>query len=539
MPHVRPSRSIRVTLLAATLAALAATPTPSALASQPHAGANHASPEGRTLAHSVLIHMPADELFRQFTTPEGIVNAWSVAAAKVDFRVGGQIRTSYEPGADLDAPTAIVNTILSFEPGRVLSLKATAPAGAPEWLQLVCNGTHSVIRFEPVSPSVTRLTITGIGYGTGGAWDEAYAFFERGNAWTLDQMRQKLGAINATDAREVMAMLASYEGEWIFERTNADGKPFRGRTRFYAMTDGAWIGADGWLGDDEGMHSHAHWVSGIDASTGLVAYTNYFEQGHIGRGHIEMVAPNTLGFNMTIHNAVSGDQAADAEPATGLAPTPTLMYFEFERTGPDAYTSRMYRGIDRRTEGATPMMELQYRRVEAVPESHLRMKADRTHDADATLAPVVTSAIVNAPIAEVWRAWTTSDGLSAMLGRTATIELRVGGPFEIYFNDAAPEGERGSEGCSVLSFIPGRMLSFSWNAPPQFPHARAHHAHVVVELRPINDSSTEITLTHAGLDTLAQQHPQHADEYRAVRAYFAQAWPRVMAWCQETLGKDE
>lgn len=537
MLHVRTSRLIRATCLTAALAVNGVSPGPIALASQPQAAPDHASAQGRTLTHSVLIHMPADELFRQFTTPEGIVNAWSVAAAKVDFRVGGQIRTSYEPGADLDAPTAIVNTILSFEPGRMLSLKATAPAGAPEWLQLVCNGTHSVIRFEPVSPHVTRLSITGIGYGTGGAWDEAYAFFERGNAWTLDQMRQKLGAIDAADARDVMTMLASYEGEWIFERIGADAKPFRGRTRFYAMTDGAWIGADGWLGNDEGMHSHAHWVSGIDASTGLVAYANYFEQGHIGRGHIEMVGPETLGFDMTIYNAAPSDRAEGASPAP--ASTPTLMYFEFERTAPDAYTSRMYRGIDRRTEGATPMMELQYRRVDAVPETYLRMRGEGARGTDPALAPVVTSAVVNAPIADVWRAWTTSEGLSAMLGRTATVELRVGGPFEILFSDTAPEGERGSEGCSVLSFIPGRMLSFSWNAPPQFPHARAHPAHVVVELRPINDSSTEITLTHAGLDTLAHQHPEHAGEYRAVRAYFADAWPRVMAWCKETMGNDE
>jgi hypothetical protein len=73
-----------------------------------------------------------------------------VAQAKVDFRVGGQIRTRYRAEGDLDDPTSIVNTILAFEPDRMLAIKATAPEGAPPWLQRICETGWSVLRLEPV-----------------------------------------------------------------------------------------------------------------------------------------------------------------------------------------------------------------------------------------------------------------------------------------------------------------------------------------------------------------------------------------------------
>ncbi|MBX3365687.1 MAG: SRPBCC domain-containing protein [Phycisphaeraceae bacterium] len=333
-----------------------------------------ASIGGRTLTHSAIIHMPADELFAHFTTAEGIVKAWSVAKARVDFRVGGQIRTAYAADADLDAPTSIVNTILAFEPGRMVTIKATAPAGAPEWLQLVCREAFSVITFEPVSPRATRLTITGVGYGEGEMWDQAYAFFDKGNQWTLDQMKQKLGPGDEDGAAEVMKLLRTFEGDWVFETTGPDGKVFLGHTRFYGLVDGSWVGADGWLGGEEGMSPHAHWVAGVNPATGMVEYVNYFEKGHIGTGHIEVVAPNTLGFEMMVHTAGGAREVEAGEGVASAPASPQKMYVEFEKRSDDAFVSRMYRGIDRRTEGAKPMMELRYTRVAAVPERYLKMK---------------------------------------------------------------------------------------------------------------------------------------------------------------------
>lgn len=490
---------------------------------------------GRLLTHSAIIHVPVEDVFAHFTTAEGIVRAWGVAQARVDFRVGGEIRTSYDEAADLDSRNAIVNTILSFEPNRMISIKATAPIGSPEWLELVCAETHSVITFEAIGAHATLLTITGIGYGVGGLWDEAYAFFDKGNRWTLDNMKAQLEGDEAGEdgatAEEAMELLRSFVGDWVFETKGPDGKAFLGHTRFDGLIDGTWIGADGWLGNDEGMAPHAHWVAGVNPGTGVVEYTNYFEKGHIGTGHIAIVAPNTLGFEMVVHTAGGAREVVAGEGVASAPASPQVMYVEFEKRSEDVFISRMYMGIDRRTEGAKPALEMRYERVASVPERYLKMKGEqRESSVDAALAPVVARAVVEAPSGEVWRAWTTSEGLSAALGGTATrVECVVGGRFEILWNGAAPEGERGSEGCTVLSYVPERMISFTWNAPPQFAHARQQHSRVVVELRAVTESTTEITLTNLGFDALAAAFPEHAQEYRDVRAYFAVAWPRVLS----------
>lgn len=66
--------------------------------------------------------------------------------------------------------------------------------------------------------------------------------------------------------------------------------------------------------------------------------------------------------------------------------------------------------------------------------------------------------LVNAPVEDVWWAWTTDAGIRSWLLDDSRIELRVGGPYEWYFDDGQP-GLRGSEGCEVLGFQAPTMLT--------------------------------------------------------------------------------
>ena len=142
--------------------------------------------------------------------------------------------------------------------------------------------------------------------------------------------------------------------------------------------------------------------------------------------------------------------------------------------------------------------------------------------------PLEMETLVAATLDQAWEAWTTDAGLRRFLADRTNVELRIGGPFEVYFAATAPPGSRGSEGCRILSYLPQEMLSFSWNAPPQFSHARQHRTWVVICFRAMQERSTRIRLTHLGWAEKRAEFPEHAAEWESVREYFVRAWHVVL-----------
>lgn len=138
--------------------------------------------------------------------------------------------------------------------------------------------------------------------------------------------------------------------------------------------------------------------------------------------------------------------------------------------------------------------------------------------------------VVPAPRAEVWKAWTTSQGVRSFFAPGARIETRIGGAYEVYFETTRPKGEQGTEGSRLLSFVPERMLSFEWGIPPHFKEVRkqAHtlwnRTWVVVFFRersqPGSGPQTEIELWHEGFGDSPQ--------WDEVRAYLDRGWDGIL-----------
>jgi hypothetical protein len=298
-------------------------------------------------------------LFSSFTTGEGIVKAWGVAKAKVDFRVGGEIRTAYGPDTDLDSPKAIVNTILAYEPGRMLALKSTAPDGAPDWLRAICESGWWVIRLEPLAPDRTRYTETGMGFRDGPLYDKAYEFFKQGNEATLKHMQEAFAAPGAQPAdadQKAFTILKSLAGNWISETTRQDGGVFRARTHWELIMDGQFIRGAGWFGDQNGMHSHAHYVCGIDPATGGLAFWNFGERADIARGHIRLLNDTTVAYDWTM----------DAPGANG--PTRRTWHIELSCQDPDHYRIRMFDTPADAAADKPALIDVLYERVAEVPD---------------------------------------------------------------------------------------------------------------------------------------------------------------------------
>jgi len=121
---------------------------------------------------------------------------------------------------------------------------------------------------------------------------------------------------------------------------------------------------------------------------------------------------------------------------------------------------------------------------------------------------------------QVWQAWTTVEGVTSFFASRANVELSIGGPYEILFNLDAPPGSQGSEGCRVLSYLPPEMLSFSWNAPPQYPDVRWERTWVVVQLMAEGPQETRVALTHLGW--------REGETWAQVFDYFTRAWDVVL-----------
>ena len=128
--------------------------------------------------------------------------------------------------------------------------------------------------------------------------------------------------------------------------------------------------------------------------------------------------------------------------------------------------------------------------------------------------------IVSADLDEVWTAWTTAAGVKTFFAPEDTVELRVGGPYEIYFDRAVPYGLRGSDDCRILSFLPREMLSFEWNAPPQFGRLRDKRTRVVVQLYSVEPAKIKVALSQLGWGEGA--------DWDKVFDYFERAWSHVL-----------
>lgn len=148
-------------------------------------GAGEAPP----LVHEGIVEAPVAQVWEAFTTKKG-AESWMVAHAEIDLRIGGKMRTHYDPKGKLGDAGTIENTILSYHPERMLSIRNTkAPAKFTD--AEAFQKTWTVIYFERVGPKQTKVTVVGLGWGTDEASQRVRAFFDKGNAYTLKKLQER------------------------------------------------------------------------------------------------------------------------------------------------------------------------------------------------------------------------------------------------------------------------------------------------------------------------------------------------------------
>jgi hypothetical protein len=146
----------------------------------------------RVLRHEVVVAASAADAWSAFASAEGW-RTWAVQFARqtpATLGVGTELETSYNPNAVLGAETNIRQRVLAFIPGRMFAFHTTkVPKGFPHGDAF--TKVFSVVEFEVVTASRTRVRMSMLGYAPGKAYDELYAFFAHGNAVSLQKLAQR------------------------------------------------------------------------------------------------------------------------------------------------------------------------------------------------------------------------------------------------------------------------------------------------------------------------------------------------------------
>ena len=138
--------------------------------------------------------------------------------------------------------------------------------------------------------------------------------------------------------------------------------------------------------------------------------------------------------------------------------------------------------------------------------------AEDARPADPTQALIIELSIP-AALPEVWKAFTTTDGLKSWLAPEVSVELRKGGAWLVKFPGSTAGG-------TIVSFVPQKELVLSALAPDRFPHVRAARTRAVFTFTP-KGNNTLVRLTQTGW--------QSGKEWDAAYEYLASANGEMLA----------
>ncbi|HMO14457.1 MAG TPA: DUF6265 family protein [Pirellulaceae bacterium] len=191
----------------------------------------------------------------------------------------------------------------------------------------------------------------------------------------------------------------------------------------------------------------------------------------------------------------------------------------------------------RNNEGDVDEATFSFRRADRFAEAASKQIAsdqDASASGEATGTRAIRKSVeVTGTLGGVWKLWTTSEGIAKFFSPDSKIELRPGGAYDIYFGLEPDEnGLRGSEGGTVVSFLPNEFLIFEWTFPPNTPNLRRERrkTHVMVKLSSVSNDKINVELVHYGWES--------GGEWDIAYDYFDRVWPFVLNALKQAIEKE-
>ena len=140
---------------------------------------------------------------------------------------------------------------------------------------------------------------------------------------------------------------------------------------------------------------------------------------------------------------------------------------------------------------------------------------------------IVTEGVVDAPVADVWNAWTTTAGLKSWLAPQVDVDLRIDGLMRANYDPKGSLGDAGTIENRVLSYEPERMLSIKVaKAPEKFPFkARIGDMWTVLYFQALPDGKTSLRIVGMGFGS--------DEESQRMKAFFTQGNAYTLAQLQK------
>jgi uncharacterized protein YndB with AHSA1/START domain len=131
----------------------------------------------KTLFGEVVVPAALDDVWAAWTT-EGGVNSFFAPSCLIELEPDGPYEIYFNPDAPPGQRGGEGLRVLAVQPKKMFSFTWNAPPTLPD---VRGQRTHVILRFYEVGHEATRVTLRHDGWGEGGQWDEAFAYFEA--AW--------------------------------------------------------------------------------------------------------------------------------------------------------------------------------------------------------------------------------------------------------------------------------------------------------------------------------------------------------------------
>jgi hypothetical protein len=249
------------------------------------------------------------------------------------------IETSYSTAAAPGDPSTIRQQILLRLPGRMMVFRTIkAPAGFPDFETY--SKVLNALELEPVGETRTRIRLTATNYPDSEAGRRLLAFFERGNAQTMESLKARFATSAPEPLRselEPLRFLLGHCWRGEFKDKSVDTHCFEGAYGGRHVRDRHEVTGTGAPYRGETLYS---W----DGAAKRVAFTYWNSEGGVSRG---TMAATSEGLDF-------GDQSY-----TGSDGRKTTISTLWRKVGADAYEA-----VSRSGEGPTGSRVVRYRRVD-------------------------------------------------------------------------------------------------------------------------------------------------------------------------------